>query len=151
MDYSRTFEISAAGMNLERTRVDVAALNLANANTTRGADGTMYQALRVVARSVQVSQPEFPAQVELGLDGSAIPSVVPQASIELTGAPPRLVYDPGNPLADKKGYVAYAAVDNATEMVTMMGALRSYEANVAAMNMAKTLALRALGIGGSSS
>jgi flagellar basal-body rod protein FlgC len=61
---------------------------------------------------------------------------------------PRLVYEPGHPLANERGFVAYAAIDTATEMVSMMSATRAYEANVSAMNTARTLALRALDIGG---
>ena len=156
MDYSQSFAISAAGMTVERTRVDVAALNLANANTVQTAGGVAYQPMRVVARSV--ASAAFATQVDRGLNGADsdvgadMPaSILPQASVEPTGAPPRMVYEPGNPLANPKGFVAYTGVDNATEMVTMMSAMRSYEANVAAMNTAKTLALRALDIGGASS
>jgi len=58
-----------------------------------------------------------------------------------------MVYEPGHPLANERGFVAYANVDSATEMVSMMSATRAYEANVSAMNTARTLALRALDIG----
>jgi flagellar basal-body rod protein FlgC len=76
---------------------------------------------------------------------------VPQAVVEPSGLAPRRVYEPGNPYADAKGYVAYAGVDTAAEMVAMMSASRSYEANIAAMNMSKTMALKALQIGESAS
>lgn len=157
MDYTRAFAISAAGMNYERTRVEVAAMNLANANTVQTA-GSAYQPLRAVAQSAALAsasgaQAPFGAAVAGGLqdDGedAAAAIAVPQVSIVPSNAAPRQVYEPGNPLADAKGYVSYAGVDNASEMVTMMSAMRSYEANVAAMNMSKTLALKALAIGGS--
>lgn len=156
MDYSRAFAISAAGMTAERTRVDIAALNLANANTVQGADGARYQPLRAVLHSVAAAlaapadftQEMGRAATDAG-DMSAAGLTLPQVSVEPAGTPPRKVYEPGHPLADANGFVAYAAVDSATEMVNMMSAMRSYEANVAAMNMSKTLALRALDIGGS--
>ena len=139
MDYTAAFAVSAAGMSVQRTRVEVAALNLANANTVQGAGGAVYQPQRVVARAAT----PFDALVAPALQGDALPS----ASIETSDVRPRLVYEPGHPLADTRGFVRYAAVDPATEMVTLMGALRSYEANVAAMNTARTLALKTLDIG----
>ncbi|HEX7639617.1 MAG TPA: flagellar basal body rod protein FlgC [Burkholderiaceae bacterium] len=151
MDYSRAFAISAAGMTLERTRVEVAAMNLANANTVQGVDGVSYQPLRVVASAAPLSSAQDFSQA-LGREADGLGAVgagfaVPQAVVEPNGQAPRRVYEPGNPYADAKGYVAYAGVDNAAEMVTMMSAMRSYEANIAAMNMSKTLAVKALQIG----
>ncbi len=151
MDYAQSFAISAAGMAAERTRVDVAALNLANANTIRTPDGTMYQPLRVIARAVNApaAVASFASRVDDGLSvAEGAPLALPEASVEASGAEPRAVYEPGNPFADAKGFVSYPGVDPATEMVTLMGALRAYEANVAAMNAAKTLMLKALEIGG---
>jgi flagellar basal-body rod protein FlgC len=69
-------------------------------------------------------------------------------SVEPLGTAPRLVHEPGHPHADGKGYVAYPGINHAAEMVNMMSALRAYEANVVAMNAAKTMAARALEIGG---
>ena len=153
MDYSTTFAISAAGMAAERTRVDVAALNLANANTIQDANGVSYRPLQAVLRSAATAT-GFSEAVERGVAASAADEraalPLPAASVEPMGTAPRLVYEPGNPLANDKGFVAYAAVDTAAEMMAMMSATRSYEANVAAMNMARTLALRALEIGASS-
>ncbi|MCY1245480.1 Flagellar basal-body rod protein FlgC [compost metagenome] len=63
---------------------------------------------------------------------------------------PRMVYEPGHPMADARGFVAYTGVDAATEMVSLMSATRAYEANVSAMNTSRTLALRALDIGSGS-
>jgi flagellar basal-body rod protein FlgC len=156
MDYSTTFAICAAGMAAERTRVDVATLNLANANTIQDAHGLSYRPLRALIRAVPVAgdASAFSDQVDRGLGAPTLTDAsgltLPQAAIESANAEPRLVYEPGNPFANDKGFVAYAAVDTATEMVTMLSATRSYEANVAAMNMAKTLALRALDIGSTS-
>lgn len=148
MDFSRAFAISAAGMTLERTRVEVAAMNLANANTVQGVDGASYQPMRVVAAAASPLQ-DFGRALDREA-GVGVPFAVPQISVQPNGAAPRHVYEPGNPYADAKGYVNYAGVDNAAEMVTMMSAMRSYEANIAAMNMSKTLAVKALQIGSSS-
>lgn len=142
MDYTAAFAISAAGMNLERTRVEIAALNLANANTVQTPDGVNYRPMRVVARPL-TAPVAFESLVNQGLS-----NVAPAISLEPTDAQPRLVYEPGHPRANEKGFVAYAGVDSATEMVTLMGATRAYEANVAAMNTARAMALKALEIGG---
>lgn len=156
MDYMQSFAISAAGMNVERMRVDVAALNLANANTVQGVGGSSYQPLRVLAEAQSpagtlsgADAGGFGALVSRGLEGGDIASQVgPMARIVPANISPRLVYEPGHPLANERGFVAYAGIDTATEMVSMMSATRAYEANVSAMNTARTLALRALDIGG---
>ncbi|QGW82245.1 flagellar basal body rod protein FlgC [Variovorax paradoxus] len=155
MDYMQSFAISAAGMNVERMRVDVAALNLANANTVQSVGGSSYQPLRVLAEAPSSNGAlsgtdggGFGALVSQGLESSDLASQAgPLARIVPANAAPRLVYEPGHPLADERGFVAYAGVDTATEMVSMMSATRAYEANVSAMNTARTLALRALDIG----
>lgn len=153
MDYSQSFAISAVGMTLERTRVDVAALNLANANTIQATDGTQYRPLRVVARAAAMvgsGSTVFADLFNQGIDNSnsEIPLAKASVAVEATDMPPRMVYEPGHPMANEKGFVAYTGVDAATEMVTLMSAMRSYEANVAAMNTARNMALKALEIGG---
>jgi flagellar basal-body rod protein FlgC len=155
MDYTQSFAISAIGMNIERTRVDVAALNLANANTVQGVGGTSYQPLRVLAEALMPGGTlagsdigAFGALVGQGLESAdVVPLAAPMVHIVPTNAAPRLVYEPGHPLANERGFVAYAGVDTATEMVSMMSATRAYEANVSAMNTTRALALRALDIG----
>jgi flagellar basal-body rod protein FlgC len=140
MDYAHTFAVSAAGMAVERARVEAAAMNIANANTVHAPGGPAYRPVRVVARTLAVPFAE--------LVGNARPRPsLPAASIETVEAGARMVQDPGHPFANEQGFVAYPAVDAATEMVGLMGAMRSYEANVAAMNTARTLALRTLEIG----
>jgi len=154
MDYNSVFAISAAGMNVERTRVEVAALNLANASTTHAAGESGYTPMRVVARG-GVDALSFAALVDAGAEAAGLGQVnqlsqlSPSALIEPTGRSPRQVHEPGHPMADERGFVSYPGVDPATEMVSLMSANRAYEANVAAMNTARTLALKALEIGGS--
>lgn len=139
MDYARGFALSAAGMAVERTRVEVASLNIANAHTVRAPGEAGFQPLRVVAAAPTL----FVSLVGDALESLATPSV----TVEATTAAPRLVHEPGHPFADARGFVAYPGVDAATEMVTLMAATRAYEANVAAMNTARSLALKTLEIG----
>jgi len=144
MDDNTTFAISAAGMALERARVEVAALNLANAHTTQAAGQPGYKPMRVVA---QAATPQAFAAMMLGTEPVSA-AMKPQFHVEPAGVAPRLVQEPGHPLADAKGFVSYPGVDPATEMISLMSATRAYEANVAAMSIARTLALKALDIGG---
>jgi flagellar basal-body rod protein FlgC len=135
------FEISSAGMTLERTRVEVAALNLANANVA-GRGAAAYRPLQVVGAPGL----DFAAQLLRG--NASLAALRPEFRIESANVPARIVHEPGHPLADEKGMVHYPGVDPATEMMTLTGASRAYEANVAAMNTARTLTLKALDIGG---
>jgi flagellar basal-body rod protein FlgC len=140
-----SFDISAAGMNLERTRLDVAAANLANAHTTQTPNGQVFQPLRVVARPV-VGQ-EFDALVRGMGAGAAVASQPFDISVESVNTSPRMVYDPSHPDANQQGFVAYPDINPVSEMVQLIGIGRAYEANVKAMNMAKSMALKALEIG----
>lgn len=140
MDYSSTFAISAAGMALERARVEVAALNLANAHSTPAPGQPAYRPLRVVAT------PAFS-----GLMGAApATSARPDFRLEPAAVIPRLVHEPGHPLADARGFVSYPGVDPAGEMVSLLAASRAYEANLAALATARHLALKSLEIGSGS-
>ena len=135
MDYLQSFAISAAGMEVERTRVEVASMNLAHANTVQSPTAPAFQPQRVIVTAAG----SFASLVDDAL--------LPAATIEPAAGQPRMVFDPGHPLSDGRGFVAYPGVDPATEMVTLMGATRAYEANVAAMNTARALALKTLDIG----
>ncbi|MFT4171321.1 MAG: flagellar basal body rod protein FlgC [Rhodocyclaceae bacterium] len=140
MDYEHIFAISAAGMSAEKTRVQVAALNIANAQTVATNGTNAYQPLKVVARAV--ATPAFGSIVDSALSMRPLVDVVPDQS------PPRQVYDPSNPLAGKDGFINYPGVDNIGEMVRLMSATRAYESNVVAFNAAKSLAIKTLEIGG---
>jgi flagellar basal-body rod protein FlgC len=139
MDYLSSFAISAAGMGVERTRVEIAALNLANAHAAPAPGQPSFQPLRAVSAAPAV----FASLAGGGLESVGLPAV----RVEPSGARPRMVHEPGHPLADARGFVAYPGVDPATEMVTLMSAQRTYEANVAAMNTARALVLKTLEIG----
>ncbi|HWI12296.1 MAG TPA: flagellar basal body rod protein FlgC [Burkholderiaceae bacterium] len=145
MDYTTAFQISAAGMTLERARVDVTAMNLANMHASRAPDGSMYQPLRAVATSTSIASFGTVYDAAQGRSALTLPQDV---HVEAMQVAPRMVHEPGHPHADDRGYVAYPGVNHAGEMVNLVSALRSYEANVVAMNAAKTMALKALDIGG---
>ena len=139
--YLDIFDVSGAGMRLERVRLETAALNIANAHTTRGPDGTLFQPLRVVARA-QVPSFENALLEGAPLGGASTYEIGP------SGVQPRLVYDPGHPHADARGYVAMPGVNPLVEMTQIMTAVRAYEANVKAVEAARAMAQRALEIGG---
>jgi flagellar basal-body rod protein FlgC len=141
MDYNAAFQISATGMALEKTRLEATAANLASMNVAAPSAGQAYQPVRIVARSNGLQFAQVFGRWQQAAGGVEF-SAQPQT------APARMVHDPGHPYADSKGMVAYPAVDHAAEMVNMNIALRAYEANVAAMTAARTMAARALEIGG---
>jgi flagellar basal-body rod protein FlgC len=126
-----TLRIPATGMAAERLRMQTIAENIANANSTKGADGTPYKRKAVV---LQQSQGSF-GDVLGGVQATAITE---------DDRPGRRVYDPANPDADGTGYVTMPNVDSVTEMVDLITAQRGYEANVQAMNAAKQMFTRTL-------
>lgn len=138
MNYFAAFDISASGMEVQKLRLDTVAMNLANAHTTRGVDGGPYMPLRVSISERAMGSFESALQVA---GGAEISEVIPFE------AEPRLVYQPGHPDADERGFVAFPPVDPVAEMVILMESVRAYEANVRALNAGKTMALRALDIG----
>jgi len=141
MDYSASFQISASGMRIEKLRLDVTAANLANMHVSSASTADLYRPLHVVSQPVSMA---FSRQ----FDTVALLTGGPQAIVEPSAAAPRMVYEPGHPHADRRGFVAYPGVNHAAEMVNLSNALRAYEANVVAMNAAKTMAARTLEIGG---
>ena len=133
--------VSATGLTAERLRMDVTAENLANAQTTRGADGQPYRRKEVVLS--EVSSGGFGSQLAKAIGaGSASrsqPGGVEVSAITQDQTPGKLVYDPGHPDADADGYVRMPNVDTVAEMVDLISASRAYEANVTAMNAAKQM------------
>ncbi len=143
MNYLASFEISAAGMSFERLRVNVAAANIANAHTTRTTSGGPYRPLQALAVA-PLAPSAFESQMTLVAHANALrnPMVVESALA------PRMVHEPGHPHANDKGFVAYPNINPVTEMVGLMSATRAFEANVAALNATRTMAQKALEIGG---
>jgi flagellar basal-body rod protein FlgC len=132
-------EISASALTAERLRMDVVAENLANAQTTRGADGQPYRRKEVV---LQERSGSFGASLSAAMNQRG--GGVEVAGITEDQTPLKRVYDPGHPDADDEGYVAMPNVDTVTEMVDLIGAQRAYEANVTAMQAAKQMFSRTL-------
>ncbi|MFN8201153.1 MAG: flagellar basal body rod protein FlgC [Solirubrobacteraceae bacterium] len=138
--------ISASGLSAERLRMDVTAENLANAQSTQGADGQPYRRKEVVLQSTGADG-GFPAALAgaMGAGGSGeTPGGVQVAAIVEDDTPGRRVYDPGHPDADAQGYVTLPNVDSVTEMVDLISASRAYEANVTAMQTAKQMFTKTL-------
>jgi flagellar basal-body rod protein FlgC len=144
MDYLSAFAISGSGMAVEKVRLDVTALNLANAHSTRTAGGTAFQPLTVVSTPRQGSS--FSAALAAG--SATLPLGAQVAEVRASSAPPRVVYEPSHPDADSRGFVSYPGVNTAHEMLTLIAATRAYQANVAALNAAKFMVMKALDIGG---
>jgi flagellar basal-body rod protein FlgC len=138
-------DISGSALSAERLRMDVTAENLANAQTTRGANGQPYRR-KVVELQQAPEGGSFGSVLSgaMGARGDAGPSGVTVAGIAQDSAPNRMVYDPGHPDANAQGYVSMPNVDPVTEMVDLITESRGYEANVTAMQSAKTLFTKTL-------
>ena len=127
-------------------RMDLISQNIANANTTRTEDGTPYRR-QTLLLGADISTPfskylSGTASDMLGGDGKVQIKGIVQDNSDF-----RRVYEPDNPEADEEGYVSYPNVDIVTEMVDMISASRSYEANVTASTASKNMAMQALNIG----
>ena len=128
-----SLRISASALTAERTRLDTITRNIANAQTTRAADGQPYRRQEVVFETITGDGPEAGG--------------VRVAQVRESEAPLTRVYSPGHPDADGQGYVEMPNVNIVEEMVDLVAATRSYEANVAAANATKSMTARALELG----
>jgi flagellar basal-body rod protein FlgC len=137
-------EISASGLTAERLRMDVTAENLANAQTTRGANGQPYRRKEVVLQETPGSFGASLSAAMGGADKGSSGGVQVAGIVQDTTTPLKRVYDPGHPDADAQGYVSMPNVDTVTEMVDLISAQRAYEANVTAMQSAKQMFSRTL-------
>lgn len=134
MSLFNVFQVSSSAMNAQSMRLNTVASNLANADSIVSSDGRPYRAKQVVFEATP-----------MGANGEMSQGVRVREIVD-SAAPPRMVYDPKNPAADGKGYVAFPNVDVVEEMTNMISASRSYQTNVEVMNTAKTLLLRTLQI-----
>ncbi len=141
MDLFRNMEISASALTAERLRMDLISDNLANVNTTRTKEGGPYQ------RKVPVFAEVLDNYISDNGRLIAKPAGVKVLRIEPDGNPPRMVFDPSNPDANEDGYVFYPDINPVSEMVNLITASRSYEANVTAFNAAKTIFSASLELG----
>lgn len=134
--------ITAAGsaLNAERTRIEVAVSNMANAESTRGPDGRPYRRRDVVLASTPIES--FGEAL-----GQATATGVSVVEVTLDQQPGRKRYEPSHPDADKEGYVEMPNVEPAEEMVDMLSAARAYQANLTAINLIRDVVQRALELG----
>lgn len=132
-----SFDISASGIYAQRVRMDVISNNIANAETTRTAEGGPY-------RRQQVS---FRAVYDDAVGNRVIPSGVKVESVVTDPTDYRMVHDPGHPDADANGYVRMPNVNMVEEMVDMISATRAYEANVTVLNASKAMIGSAIELG----
>lgn len=137
---SSAIDASASALSAERMRLEVAVSNLANAESSRGPDGTPYKRRDVVLASRPVES--FDAALgHAGAVGVEVAAVVQDETA------PRRRYEPGHPDADAEGFVAMPNVDPAEEMVDMLSAARAYQANLTAIQLIRDLVQRALELG----
>ena len=152
MGFYTALEISASGLSAERLAMDVIANNIANANTTRTPQGGAFKRQLVVfaqkgaapgetnGTADELTTGDFNAPPKPSVDGVEAVGIIDDPS------PDRLVFDPGNPEADGRGYVHYPNVQVVTEMVDMMAASRAYEANVSVIQETKSMNNAAMGL-----
>ena len=146
-----TINIASSGLSAQRTRLDVISNNIANVDTTRTPEGGPFRRSRVIFRP-RVEKPYWRSPFLPGSMDNGIGKGVRIVEIEKDkDAKPKLVYDPTHPDAIKsgpqKGYVEMPNVNVVEEMVDMISASRSYEANVAVINGSKSMFMKALEIG----
>lgn len=139
-------DAAASGMTAERLRMDVISNNIANANTTRTAEGVAYRRRFVVFEPKTADKSAF-SQILSGEISGQAGGGVRAVSITADDTPGRKVYDPTHPDAQADGYVEMPNLNIVSEMVDMITASRAYEANVTAVNAAKSMAMKALDIG----
>ncbi|BEU73917.1 flagellar basal body rod protein FlgC (plasmid) [Ralstonia syzygii subsp. indonesiensis] len=134
MSLFKVMDVAGSALTAQSKRMNVVASNLANAESVTGPDGTAYRAKQVVFSPEQET------------DGYATGVSVDRV-VEDTVTPMKRMHQPGNPLADADGYVTMPNVDVVDEMVNMISASRSYQANVEVANTTKTMAAKALTLG----
>ncbi len=139
----QAFEISRSGMDVEWRRLEVIAQNIANASTSRTADGGTYQPMRLVSGP----RNSFAAHLAGTSLSSRYINGVQAYGVEPTNSAPRKVYEPGHPHADAKGFVSYPGIDQVSEMTLLVKTSRAYEANVVAMNAARAMYTKAFELG----
>lgn len=144
MDLLKSMKISSSGLAANRKRIETISSNIANAQTTRTAEGGPYRRKEVVLGS-EPARESFDEILEGEIDAQA--QTVHVTEVVSSNEPPILKYDPTHPDANKDGYVAMPNVNVMKEMADMISAQRAYEANISALNTTKSMAVKALEIG----
>jgi len=144
MDFFDAFHTSASGLTAQRLRMNLISSNLANINTTRTPQGGPYKRKQAVfsAQPVRISFKDILASRQASASiGVNVIDIIEDHSTPLKK------YDPHHPDADEQGYVAMPNINVMEEMVDLISATRSYEANITAIKASKSMALKALEIG----
>jgi flagellar basal-body rod protein FlgC len=144
MDFFDALKTSATGLSAQRLRMNLISGNLANANTTRTAEGGPYRRKEAVFAAAPAAV-SFSDMLESR--GRQLLPHVNVVDVFTDNSAPIRKFDPNHPDADELGYVSLPNVNVMEEMVNLISATRSYEANVAAVKAAKEMALKALEIG----
>jgi flagellar basal-body rod protein FlgC len=140
MNLLTAIEVNASGLTAQRKRVELSSSNLANSQTTRTESGGPYRRKDVVFQTLSF-QDSLGAAVGDGVEGVEVSDVVEDQT------PFDRRYEPGHPDADAEGYVSYPNVNAMAEMSNIVSASKSYEANIAAIGILKTMVARTLDIG----
>ncbi len=142
MDILNTFKISGSALKAQTIRLNTISSNLANIETTSTPDGGPYKKKSVYFQSTPLTFGDhLKKQTATGVKGVKVTKIVEDKS------PPRKVYNPSHPDAGEDGYVDMPNINVLEEMVDMMSATRSYQANITVIKSAKRMALKALEIG----
>ncbi len=144
MNIFTTFDIAASGLKAQTTRLNTVSANLANAETTSTPEGGPYKKKSVV---FQTEKLPFKEHLDASVQSREHALGVKVAKIIEDTSPPQRIFDPSHPDAKEDGYVELPNISVFTEMVDMMSATRSYEANTTTIKSAKRMAMKALEIG----
>ncbi len=134
MGFFDSINIASSGLNAQRLRMNIIASNIANADSVKTPEGGPYRRKDVIFRAVGYGQfPEILKKVQV-------------ADVVRDDTPPKLVYDPSNPMANRDGYVAYPNINPVIEMTNLIDAMRSYQANMSVVDSAKQAVQAALNV-----
>jgi flagellar basal-body rod protein FlgC len=143
MDFMTAMKIGASGLSAQRKRMDTIASNLANIETTRTPEGGPYKRKDVMFTALPLT--EFSTKLSDAMADHV--REVKVSEVVEDQSPPTMVFNPSHPDANEEGYVAMPNINMMEEMVNLINATRSFEANVQSINAAKSMALRAIDLG----
>lgn len=144
----RMIELSGHALSAQRTRMEVASSNLANAHTTRTPEGGPYRRQDVVLVADGIRD-HFGSLLDDSMDRGA--RSVKVSEIRPDSAPPKMVYDPSHPDSNAQGYVAYPNINSVEEMVNLTTIMRTYQSNIAAFSALQEMAKSAINLGNTTS
>jgi len=146
MGFFDGYDISVSGMTAQRTRINIVSTNIANAKTTHAQDGQAYKKRSVVFKDVLLQEKNkvndgdnLDENRQENLRGVAVKSIIQDKDFIMK-------YEPSHPDANRDGYVAYPNINPVVEMVNLIEAMRSYEANVATFNTHKNIDIKTIDI-----